>query len=198
MCRSLHAELTFRSNFRSRFDWSRLYGREIDLIGLRFKRAITGERSPRDRSLAPRSFVRGKRRPRLLPVLLSSVGTLLLVFVLSTTTLARPSSSGTTYRRLLDQKKKRTKNRKNRNENETLNEQHWKRAVQHVYVPKYDLRIVIIIPLFFRGCLSESPPPRTHSIALLSCEYRAPRSRPVRGPGIIDCSRIQVKLLRFH
>lgn len=33
------------------------------------------------------------------------------------------------------------------------------RAVQHVYVPTLnDLRIVIIIPLFFRGCLSESPP----------------------------------------
>lgn len=73
--------------------------------------------------------------------------------------------------------------------------QHWKRAVQHVYVPKHDLRIVIIIPLFFRGCLSESPPRTDYRFTLL--QITTPRSRPFRGPGIVDCSRIQVNLLRF-
>jgi len=55
------------------------------------------------------------------------------------------------------------------------------RAVQHVYVPTLnDLRIVIIIPLFFRGCLSESPP-RTLRCFTLS-QITAPRlSRLFRG-----------------
>lgn len=73
---------------------------------------------------------------------------------------SRPSSSsGTTG--LLDKKKENTE--KNRNENETALKA---RRTTHVYVPKHDLRIVIIIPLFFRGCLSESPP---RTLALFSC-----------------------------
>lgn len=128
---------------------------------------------------------------RLLPVLLSSVGTLLLVFVLSTTTLAHrhrpvllPTSPRPKKKKIYIQKKIEMKMK-----------QHWKRAVQHVYVPKHDLRIVIIIPLFFRGCLSESPPRTDYRFTLL--QITTPRSRPFRGPGIVDCSRIQVNLLRF-
>lgn len=71
-----------------------------------------------------------------------------------------PSTSGYHHRHLLDKQKheRKRKEKKNKKWNEmktALKE----RAVQHVYVPTLnDLRIVIIIPLFFRGCLSESPP----------------------------------------
>jgi len=90
---------------------------------------------------------------------------------------------------------KKKKKKKIQKKIEMKMKQHWKRAVQHVYVPKHDLRIVIIIPLFFRGCLSESPPRTDYRFTLL--QITTPRSRPFRGPGIVDCSRIQVNLLRF-
>lgn len=127
---------------------------------------------------------------RSLPVLLSSVGTLLLVFVLSTTTLAHR------HRPVLLPTPPRPKTKITEKKIEMKMKQHWKRAVQHVYVPKHDLRIVIIIPLFFRGCLSESPPRTHYRFTLL--QITAPRSRPFRGPGIVDCSRIQVKFIKIH
>lgn len=70
--------------------------------------------------------------------------------------------------------------------------QHWKRAVQHVYVPKHDLRIVIIIPLFFRGCLSESPPRTLYRFTLLLVTARLVRDH-FEGQGLLslkDTSKI--------